>query len=125
MNPSHLTRKEQILAVLTERAGAWVDGSDLATESVGGSEGLRRLRELCDEGQPIEKRRHPDPERDIWQYRLAQPRPVTPPSRWRCTACQSVTTAEPNERVLAGHWRGRCFGCSKTTIFTPDTGGAR
>jgi hypothetical protein len=45
---------------------------------VGGSEGLRRLRELIDEGYPIEARRHPSPNRDIWQYRLAVQTEVGP-----------------------------------------------
>ena len=39
-------RRAQVLAVLTARAGTWVPGPGMATEEVGGSEGLRRLREL-------------------------------------------------------------------------------
>ena len=70
-NISNLTRRQQVLAKLME-VGDWVDGSKLATESVGGSEGLRRLRELIAEGYPIEKRRHPDLSRDIWQYRYRE-----------------------------------------------------
>lgn len=70
-NFSDLTRKEQVLAYLRERAGHWVDGPELATEAVGGSEGLRRLRELRLSGDyDIRERRHPDPQRDIWQYML-------------------------------------------------------
>lgn len=70
MNLSAKTRKEQVLARLSEARGEWVDGPELANEKVGGSEGLRRLRELKAEGFPIEERKHPDPERDIYQYRL-------------------------------------------------------
>lgn len=52
--------------------GGWVDGPDLANEEVGGSEGLKRLRELrLDDHYDIKMRRHPDPDRDIFQYRLA------------------------------------------------------
>lgn len=70
-NLSELTRKEQVLAYLEEHRNQWVDGPDLATEVVGGSEGLRRLRELRLSGDyDIRERRHPDPQRDIWQYRL-------------------------------------------------------
>lgn len=39
-------RRGQVLRYLLRAAGGWVDGTDLATEEVGGSEGLRRLREL-------------------------------------------------------------------------------
>lgn len=69
-NYSDLTRREQVLARLKAADGGWVDGSELATEEIGGSEGLRRLRELADEGHNIRKRRHPDAQRDIWQYKL-------------------------------------------------------
>ena len=65
-------RREQVLRALTEAHGAWVDGTELANERVGGSEGLKRLRELRAEGHPIEERRHPDSRRTIWQYRLAK-----------------------------------------------------
>jgi len=69
-NYSDLTRKEQVLARLASANGGWVDGSELATEEVGGSEGLKRLRELRSEGHEIKMRQHPDADRDIWQYRL-------------------------------------------------------
>ena len=70
-NLSELTRKQQVLAHLQSRQGQWVDGPELATEEVGGSEGLRRLRELRLSGDwDIRERRHPDPNRDIWQYML-------------------------------------------------------
>lgn len=64
-----MTRQQEVLERL--EAGGWIDGPDLANAEVGGSEGLKRLRELRAEGRPIERRRHPDPRRDIWQYRLA------------------------------------------------------
>jgi len=64
------TRAGQVLRRLREAGGGWVDGSELATAEVGGSEGLKRLRELRAEGWPIEERRHPDPRRAVWQYRL-------------------------------------------------------
>ena len=69
-NRSELSRKEQVLERLRRAGGAWVDGSELATPEVGGSEGLRRLRELRADGHPILDRPHPDPDRDIRQYRL-------------------------------------------------------
>ena len=69
-NYSELTRKEQVLDYLVKRKDEWVDGPEIANEVVGGSEGHKRLRELRAEGRIIEARRHPDPARDIWQYRL-------------------------------------------------------
>jgi hypothetical protein len=83
MNQDQLTRKDQILRYLQAHKNEWVDGTDLATAEVGGSEGLRRLRELRAE-QPtiaIQQRRHPNPDRDIWQYRLIDNRTNVSPIR--------------------------------------------
>jgi len=79
-NLSSLTRRDQVFAYLKGRIGEWVDGTALANEQVGGSEGLKRLRELRHELEPqgvyeIQMRQHPDPDRDIFQYRLM---PVMP-----------------------------------------------
>lgn len=50
--------------------GDWVDGEEL--EAVGGRDGLRRMRELRDEGYVIARR--PDPRKGgRWQYRLTAP----------------------------------------------------
>jgi len=69
-NLSDLTRKEQVLERLRAAHGGWVDGTELATAAVGGSEGLKRLRELRAEGHDIRKRAHPSGGKDIYQYRL-------------------------------------------------------
>lgn len=69
-NRSPMTRGEQVLDRLRQEHGGWVDGPELANERVGGSEGLRRVRELRQDGYSIEERKHPDPRRDIFQYRL-------------------------------------------------------
>lgn len=69
-NLSDRTRKEQVLAYLTERMGEWVDGPEISNEVIGGSEGLKRFRELRQEGYMVQTRKHPDPGRDIFQYRL-------------------------------------------------------
>lgn len=71
-NLSDLTRKDQVLKVLRDNLGAWIDGTALANEEVGGSEGLKRLRELKNEGHLIQMRKHPTPGRDIYQYRLVE-----------------------------------------------------
>jgi hypothetical protein len=48
----------------------WVDGPMICHPAIGGSEGLRRLRELRADGYMIEMRRHPDRKRTTRQYRL-------------------------------------------------------
>lgn len=93
MNLSEQSRKEQVFYYLKARINAWIDGPDLANETVGGSEGLKRLREIRVElrddpnaEHDIEMRGHPDPGRDIHQYRLvdrrgsvyAAPAPASP-----------------------------------------------
>jgi hypothetical protein len=65
-----VTRAQQVLDYLTAAHGEWVNGTELANEVVGGSEGLKRLRELRADGHEIEERRHPDPTRTVWQYRI-------------------------------------------------------
>jgi hypothetical protein len=69
IQPRHGTRQALVLAYLQARPGQWIDGFALAAPEVGGSEGLKRLRELRAAGFPIEKR--PKPHSDAWQYRLA------------------------------------------------------
>lgn len=83
-----MTRKEKVLQYLeyARRIGTgslvgpegygriedgWVDGHVLCRPQVGGSEGLRRLRELRADGIEIEQRNHPIRGRATRQYRLA------------------------------------------------------
>ena len=76
-NYSDITRRAQVYQYLKDRPGEWVDGTELANERVGGSEGLKRLRELRaelrDKGIGIIMRKHPDPDRDIFQYQMVMP----------------------------------------------------
>ena len=78
-NYSSETRKEQVFNYLRTRINGWVDGTALANEQVGGSEGLKRLRELRkdlkESRYDIEMRGHPDPNLDIFQYRLVERSP--------------------------------------------------
>ena len=62
------TRKEKVLEVLAD--GEWHDGYALCHPGIGGSEGLRRLRELREDGHDIEMRRVPG--RNTRQYRLVR-----------------------------------------------------
>jgi len=75
-NLSDLTRREQVLVYLRHYANQWVPGPELANAAVGGSEGLKRLRELRQEGHDIRMRKHPDPSRDIWEYMLVEGGPT-------------------------------------------------
>lgn len=61
-------RKDRVFAYLVANMDRWVDGYDLADPTVGGSEGLRRLRELRKTGYPIEKQRKPGSA--AFQYRM-------------------------------------------------------
>ena len=65
------TRKAKVLARLRFADGDWVAGEDIANPAVGGSEGLKRLRELRADGWPIEEKAPPDGE-GMWWYRLAE-----------------------------------------------------
>lgn len=90
-----VTRKEKVLKALTiaartgciqvTRDGAvgqivdthqtedgWVNGYLLCHPKIGGSEGLRRLRELRADGHEIEMRPHPVEGRTSRQYRLIE-----------------------------------------------------
>lgn len=86
-----MTRQERVMAALelawsygrlrydgsppinVKTPDGWVDGWVLCHPGIGGSEGLRRLRELRAEGQPIEMRAHPIHGRTTRQYRVNRP----------------------------------------------------
>lgn len=61
--------KSKVKAYLEEHPG-WVPGYELTTREVGGSEGLKRLRELRDEGLPIIKKKMKNS--NAYAYRLVQ-----------------------------------------------------
>lgn len=62
-------RKREVLARLMAADGNWVGGPELANRRCGGSEGLRRLRELRQLGYAIEKKRLEG--HNYFSYRLA------------------------------------------------------
>lgn len=127
----HKSRKEQVLERLRDLTNEWVDGTSLSTEQVGGTEGLRRVRELIADGWPIEKRRHPDPKRNIWQYRLTSPEPPTnseprlpldAPSEydwkriWKCETCGGPPTERPQGLMLP-FGTAKCAHCGGRRYF--------
>ena len=64
-------RKREVLIRLLEAGEDWVGGPELASVSCGGSEGLRRLRELRQLGHAIEKKRLEG--HNYFSYRLVAP----------------------------------------------------
>jgi hypothetical protein len=108
-NLSDDTRKQQILTYLTLRKDEWVDGPEIANERIGGSEGLRRLRELRADGYIIQQRRHPEPERAVWQYRLTDPaeRPLKPDADSWVAQVEPLPDSPPSERP---DLKGMVFG---------------
>lgn len=61
-----MTRKQRVYDALKSRK--WTPGYELTHPSVGGTEGLRRLRELREEGFDIKKR--PMAGSAAYEYRL-------------------------------------------------------
>jgi hypothetical protein len=108
------TRSQLVLAYLGDRMGTWVYGPELANASVGGSEGLRRVRELTDAGWPIERRKRAG--RQGWEYRL-----LGPPGAVAATVAATVRQASvpipvdrPTIEAHRGHRRGLggwCLDC--------------
>lgn len=65
------TRKDRVLKTLEDASPEWVDGHVLCHPKIGGSEGLRRVRELRAAGHNIEMRTLAD--RTTRQYRIVTP----------------------------------------------------
>lgn len=64
-----MNRREKVLHYLLQRHGMWVTGYELTSPTVGGSEGLRRLREIRASGvTQIEMRKRPGS--DAYEYRI-------------------------------------------------------
>ena len=62
-------RKAEVLRALQDARGFWGGGPALANVACGGSEGLRRLRELRELGYLIEKKKA-HPSHNYYSYRL-------------------------------------------------------
>lgn len=69
-----VSRKDRVFDLLWDRRkldDPWVVGHEICHPSVGGSEGLRRLRELRADGYEIVKRKRAKGAE--WEYRLIEP----------------------------------------------------
>ena len=62
-------RKREVYQALVNAKGEYVGGPGLSNVACGGSEGLRRLRQLRSEGYIIEKKKI-DPKHNYYSYRL-------------------------------------------------------
>lgn len=63
------TSKQRVLKVLN--SGKWIDRFTIEDDTVGGTSGMRRLRELRSNGLNIVKRAHPEYLNEF-QYRLVK-----------------------------------------------------
>jgi hypothetical protein len=120
MNKNKMTRKDAVLELLMQNINVWIDGPRIASPEVGGSEGLKRLRELREEGHKIENRRHPNKDRDVWQYRLVGKEYMIP-GTWSCSRCSTESKEKPvtgskaslsDKMIFAG-----CYKCRRETIW--------
>lgn len=69
--PKRATAKGRVLFYLRQHRGDWIDAPVLTDPAIGGFGGTRRLRELREDGFPIETRQKPgDP--NTWQHRIIE-----------------------------------------------------
>lgn len=106
------TRKELILDLLRRNLNAWIGGDELMQPSSGGGRFGARIEELRKDGWEIEARRHPDPKRAIWQYRLVADK--VKHAGWECSGCGAMTESIP-ESVIKGSISEKMvlYGCAK------------
>jgi hypothetical protein len=67
--PKPGSRIAKVLDYFLARPGEWIDGHEFCTPEVGGTSGLRRVRDLRAKGWAIEERPTPGSS-STWQYRL-------------------------------------------------------
>ncbi len=120
MNKNKMTRKEAVLELLVQNINVWIEGPRIASPEVGGSEGLKRLRELREDGHKIETKRHPDPKRDVWLYRLVG-NEFRLPGTWSCSRCGDREKEMPEEKLRTSLSEKMvffgCLKCRKETIW--------
>jgi hypothetical protein len=81
IQPTRESKRGRCLTLLQQHAGEWVAGHVFTAPDVGGSEGLRRLRELRQMGWAVERKPKPGNVTE-WLYRLPdtplEPMPFIP-----------------------------------------------
>ena len=115
-----MTRKDKVLQLLRENLNVWIEGPEIANPEVGGSEGLKRVRELREEGHQIESKPHPNKKRDVWLYRLVGDEQAKP-GVWTCSRCGDSSQNKPDEgpkkSVVETIVVAPCWKCRKSTIW--------
>lgn len=122
MNLNGKTRKQLILDILERNLNAWIGGDELMQPSTGGGRFGARIEELRKDGWEIEARRHPDPKRAIWQYRLVDRKSSN--LGWECSGCGSMTDTIPDHIVKNSlSEKMVLYGCAKckkqSTVWVP------
>ena len=120
MHDNKMTRKDKVLNLLRENLNVWIEGPRIASPEVGGSEGLKRLRELREDGHKIETKPHPNKKRDVWVYRLVGESSV-PAGMWSCSRCGDTVKEKPEEgaakSVVETMIMVNCWKCRKKTVW--------
>lgn len=93
--PTLKTRRARVLDCLERGRDQWIPGEVLRSPAVGGSEALRRVRELTAAGHPI-ARKPIGGKRTSWMYKLVTNAPTPEPD-----SSQPELPFEAIEEVLA------------------------
>jgi hypothetical protein len=115
VNSSKKTRKQLVLEVFQKNLNVWIDGSVLMQPDCGGGRFGARIEELRKDGHIVEARPHPDPKRDIWQYRICDK--ALPTGFWECSGCGVRLQEKPGDgsraSVVDTMIIASCWKCKK------------
>ena len=118
VNQSKKTRKQLVLEVLEKNLNVWIDGSVLMQPDCGGGRFGARIEELRKDGHAVEARPHPDPKRDIWQYRICDK--ASPAGFWECSRCGTRSQEKPGDNLRASVVEtmvmAACWKCKKQSV---------
>ena len=118
MNRSKKTRKQLVLEVFQKNLNVWIDGSVLMQPDCGGGRFGARIEELRKDGHAVEARPHPDPKRDIWQYRICDKAATN--GFWECSRCGTREKEKPQSTrasVVETMIIAACWKCKKQEAF--------
>jgi len=115
-----MTRKQKIREILMRTPNEWVGGDKLMQSDTGGGRFGARIEELRKDGDEIEARRHPDPKRAIWQYRIIKIA-NSQTGDWLCATCRhpvsSGFAASFSSTLADGIKSGYCPNCKSGRFF--------
>jgi ribosomal protein L37AE/L43A len=115
VNSSKKTRKQLVLEVLQRNLNVWIDGSVIMQPDCGGGRFGARIEELRKDGYEIEARAHPDPKRDIWQYRICDK--AAQSGFWECSVCGTRSQEKPTQgfrtSIVETIITASCWKCKK------------